>query len=114
MIKIKHNDSPEFIEVTFRRRSEHVVTISADGITPNTSGFITYSTDGSVLGDLSKYNTMYDVGAGFVAYSDDGSVRDAVRDSVEPLPDIGSTTQDDMDAMIIDHELRLTMLELGI
>lgn len=31
-----------------------------------------------------------------------------------PVPELEPTAQDDTDAMLIDHELRLTMLELGI
>lgn len=31
-----------------------------------------------------------------------------------PVPVHGPTAQDDTDAMLVDHELRLTMLELGL
>lgn len=34
------------------------------------------------------------------------------EDALKPVPT--PSPQDDMDAMLIDHELRLTMLELGI
>ena len=33
---------------------------------------------------------------------------------VEPEPEQERTAQDDTDAMLIDHEYRLTMLELGV
>lgn len=32
----------------------------------------------------------------------------------EPEPDPEPTAQDDTDAMLVDHEYRLTMLELGV
>ena len=33
---------------------------------------------------------------------------------VVPEPDPEPTAQDDMDAMLVDHEYRLTLLELGV
>ena len=32
----------------------------------------------------------------------------------EPIPDVEPTAQDDTDAILVDHEYRLTLLELGV
>ena len=36
------------------------------------------------------------------------------RENPEPIIEPKPTAQDDIDAMLVDHELRLTMLELGV
>ena len=54
----------------------------------------------------------------FVNIEVEGNIVTAIAEGVvpepapEPIPE--HTAQDDMDAMLVDHEYRLTMLELGV
>ena len=59
MIKIKINASDEIREVTFSRRSEHVIELGGITDAP-TTGFTTWRMDGVTrLGDFSDYTTVY-------------------------------------------------------
>ena len=59
MIKIKINASDEIREVTFSRRSEHVIELGGITDAP-TTGFTTWRMDGvTQLGDFSDYTTVY-------------------------------------------------------
>ena len=74
MIKIKINASDEIREVTFSRRSEHVIELGGITDAP-TTGFTTWRMDGVTrLGDFSDYTTVYRVLDNAVQLSDDGSV----------------------------------------
>ena len=58
MIKIKINASDEIREVTFSRRSEHVIELGGITDAP-TTGFTTWRMDGVTrLGDFSEYTTV--------------------------------------------------------
>lgn len=81
MIKIKFNDTPEFIDVTFSRPSTHVVSFTGNNLPKNISGFSTYRMDGvTLLGHFPQYTTIYKTvedSEGNVTelqLSDDGSV----------------------------------------
>ena len=81
MIKIKINASDEIREVTFSRRSEHVIELGGITDAP-TTGFTTWRMDGvTQLGDFSDYTTVYRTLDNAVQLSDDGSVY------VEPKPE---------------------------
>ena len=88
MIKIKINASDEIREVTFSRRSEHVIELG--GITDAlTTGFTTWRMDGvTQLGDFSDYTTVYRTLDNAVQLSDDGSVyvEPEVSEPGEPQP----------------------------
>ena len=74
MIKIKINASDEIREVTFSRRSEHVIELGGIADAP-TTGFTTWRMDGvTQLGDFSGYTTVYRTLDNAVQLSDDGSV----------------------------------------
>lgn len=74
MIKIKINASDEIREVTFSRRSEHVIELGGITDAP-TTGFTTWRMDGvTQLGDFSDYTTVYRTLDNAVQLSDDGSV----------------------------------------
>lgn len=74
MIKIKINASDEIREVTFSRRSEHVIELGGITDAP-TTGFTTWRMDGVTrLGDFSDYTTVYRTLDNAVQLSDDGSV----------------------------------------
>ena len=89
MIKIKINASDEIREVTFSRRSEHVIELGGIADAP-TTGFTTWRMDGvTQLGDFSDYTTVYRTLDNAVQLSDDGSVY------VEPeVPEAGRTEAD--------------------
>ena len=88
MIKIKFNNEPDvFRQVSFRRDSQHVVTLSADSVPQHTSGFMTFrDSDCKPLGNFSAYTTIYRVLEGGVQFSDDGSVY-VEPPAPEPIPD---------------------------
>lgn len=88
MIKIKFNNEPEvFRQVSFRRDSMHVVTLSADSVPQNTSGFMTFrDSDCKPLGNFSGYTTIYRALEDGVQFSDDGSVW-VDPPTPEPVPD---------------------------
>ena len=74
MIKIKINASDKIREVTFSRRSEHVIELGGITDAP-TTGFTTWRMDGVTrLGDFSDYTTVYRTLDNAVQLSDDGSV----------------------------------------
>ena len=86
MIKIKINASDEIREVTFSRRSEHVIELGGITDAP-TTGFTTWRMDGvTQLGDFSGYTTVYRILDNAVQLSDDGSVyvEPEVPDTPEP------------------------------
>ena len=88
MIKIKINASDEIREVTFSRRSEHVIELGGITDAP-TTGFTTWRMDGvTQLGDFSKYTTVYRTLDNAVQLSDDGSVyvEPEVPEPGEPKP----------------------------
>lgn len=88
MIKIKFNNEPDiFRDVTFSRDSAHVVTLKADALPQNTSGFMTFrASDCRPLGNFSAYITIFRVLEDGLQFSDDGSVW--VDPPVpEPVPD---------------------------
>lgn len=51
---------------------------------------------------------------------EDGAVRARTQEELQadrealPVPEVTPTAQDDTDAMLVDHEYRLTLLELGV
>ena len=57
--------------------------------------------DGVMLGDMVPWEELPDM-------SEPGAP------NPEPIPDPIPTAQEDNDAMLVDHEYRITMLELGI
>ena len=88
MIKIKINASDEIREVTFSRRSEHVIELGGITDAP-TTGFTTWRMDGvTQLGDFSDYTTVYRTLDNAVQLSDDGSVyvEPEVPEPGEPKP----------------------------
>ena len=88
MIKIKINASDEIREVTFSRRSEHVIELGGIADAP-TTGFTTWRMDGvTQLGDFSGYTTVYRTLDNAVQLSDDGSVyvEPEVPEPGEPQP----------------------------
>ena len=88
MIKIKINASDEIREVTFSRRSEHVIELGGITDAP-TTGFTTWRMDGvTQLGDFSDYTTVYRTLDNAVQLSDDGSVyvEPEVPEPGEPQP----------------------------
>ena len=88
MIKIKINASDEIREVTFSRRSEHVIELGGIADAP-TTGFTTWRMDGVTrLGDFSDYTTVYRTLDNAVQLSDDGSVyvEPEVPEPGEPQP----------------------------
>ena len=88
MIKIKINASDEIREVTFSRRSEHVIELGGITDAP-TTGFTTWRMDGVTrLGDFSDYTTVYRTLDNAVQLSDDGSVyvEPEVPEPGEPKP----------------------------
>ena len=88
MIKIKINASDEIREVTFSRRSEHVIELGGITDAP-TTGFTTWRMDGVTrLGDFSDYTTVYRTLDNAVQLSDDGSVyvEPEVPEPGEPQP----------------------------
>lgn len=72
MIKIKFNDSQDFLEVSFAKNG-NIITLTGD-VPANTSGFTTYRMNEVQLGDFSEYTTVYRELAGGVQFSNDGSV----------------------------------------
>ena len=96
MIKIKINASDEIREVTFSRRSEHVIELGGITDAP-TTGFTTWRMDGVTrLGDFSDYTTVYRTLDNAVQLSDDGSVyvEPEVPEPGEPQADAGGTHQE--------------------
>ena len=88
MIKIKINASDEIREVTFSRRSEHVIELGGIADAP-TTGFTTWRMDGvTQLGDFSDYTTVYRTLDNAVQLSDDGIVyvEPEVPEPGEPKP----------------------------
>ena len=88
MIKIKINASDEIREVTFSRRSEHVIELGGITDAP-TTGFTTWRMDGvTQLGDFSDYTPVYRTLDNAVQLSDDGSVyvEPEVPEPGEPQP----------------------------
>lgn len=83
MIKIKYNNSPVLVECEFARPSNHIVFIIGSSEV-NRSGFIAYDEDGeTVLGDYSKFKTVYRTLSNGVQYSDDGSVYKPTTEDLE-------------------------------
>ena len=107
MIKVKFNNSEDFVEVGFDR-TEHVVTLA--GITKqNTTGFTTWRMDEvTQLGDFSDFTTVYRVLDDAVQYSDDGSVW--VEPDYAPDEEDKPTQEERITAM----EQALTAIEEGI
>lgn len=80
MLKIKFNDSAKMYPCEIEQAG-NVVTLK--GITvKNTSGFISYGSNGRVLRNRSDYSTIYRVLDNAIQYSNDGSVYE------EPTRDI--------------------------
>lgn len=73
MIKIKFNDSDEFIDVTFIKNSDHLITLKGISET-DTRGFTTWRIDGKTqLGNFSDFTTVYRQTEDSVQFSNDGS-----------------------------------------
>lgn len=89
MIRIMFVNKTDYHAVSFTRTSEHVVTLRGDVTllnNPNTTGFYTYKESADVLlGDFTKYTTVYRIAEDFIQYSDDGSVWEAPP---EPARDV--------------------------
>lgn len=89
MIRIMFVNETYYRSVAFTRTNEHVVTLRGDTVllnNPNTAGFYTYKKDADVmLGDFTKYTTVYRIADDFIQYSDDGSKWEAPP---EPTRDI--------------------------
>lgn len=94
MIRIMFVNETDYRDVAFTRTSEHVVTLRGDVLllnNPNTAGFYTYKKSADVLlGDFTKYTTVYRIADDFIQYSDDGSVWEAPP---EPTRDIVISVQ---------------------
>lgn len=84
MIKIKFNDTTKRINAALNN-SGNVITLKGE-IPQDTSGFYAYSQYGALLGNYSKYTTIYRVLTDGVQFSCDGSIW------VEPTRDITITT----------------------
>lgn len=80
MIKIKFNDTTRRINASLNK-SGNVITLNGN-IPLDTSGFIAYSQNGAMLGNYSKYTTIYRQLENGVQFSNDGSIW------VEPTRDI--------------------------
>ena len=65
------------------------------------AGFVTLTVDGNIVTDMDVNQEALD------AYL-------SALPEPEPEPDPEPTAQDDTDAMLVDHEYRLTLLELGV
>ena len=95
MIKIKINASDEIREVTFSRRSEHVIELGGITDAP-TTGFTTWRMDGvTQLGDFSDYTTVYRTLDNAVQLSDDGSVYVEPEVPDTPVPGEPQPTQEE-------------------
>ena len=95
MIKIKINASDEIREVTFSRRSEHVIELGGMTDAP-TTGFTTWRMDGVTrLGDFSDYTTVYRTLDTAVRRSDDGSVYVEPEVPDTPVPGEPQPTQEE-------------------
>lgn len=79
----------DYHDVAFTRTGEHIVTLRGDVSllnNPNTAGFYTYKKSADILlGDFTKYTTVYRIADDFIQYSDDGSKWEAPP---EPTRDI--------------------------
>lgn len=84
MIKIKYNDSDNYIVVNFKRLSDNVVRIKGEGLTSNTSGFKTFSIGLTPYGDFSDYITVYNQFEDEIQYSNDGSVFEEEKEEYNP------------------------------
>lgn len=103
MIKIKINASDEIREVTFSRRSEHVIELGGITDAP-TTGFTTWRMDGVTrLGDFSDYTTVYRTLDNAVQLSDDGSVyvEPEVPEPGEPQP-----TQEEKEKTLMKAQIK--------
>ena len=103
MIKIKINASDEIREVTFSRRSEHVIELGGITDAP-TTGFTTWRMDGvTQLGDFSDYTTVYRTLDNAVQLSDDGSVyvEPEVPEPGEPQP-----TQEEKEKTLMKAQIK--------
>lgn len=100
MIKIKINASDEIREVTFSRRSEHVIELGGITDAP-TTGFTTWRMDGvTQLGDFSGYTTIYRVLDNAVQLSNDGSVY------VEPKPGEPKPTEEEKEKTLMKAQIK--------
>lgn len=100
MIIVKYNDSETFNEVSFKRISEHVVSIKGSQ-ERGSNGFTTYTAAGVPLGDFSGYKTVYaEPTEDEVQYSNDGSVKPE-EPAVEPVVP-KEPTADEIKQMLID------------
>lgn len=98
MIKIKYLNSQNFIEVEFEVISDHVCYIIGNN-KPNSSGFLAYDEDGTLLGDWSDYRTVYRVLDDGIQYSNDGSIY------VEPTKNVTVTISFDKGISTIPEAL---------
>lgn len=92
--------------------NERILSVTSEKFAPNTEEFIDTLPDGSIK--KYKYVLVDEFPKGNVyeyRYVDGEFIHDPiVIADVKKVP----TAQDDIDAMLVDHEYRLTMLELGI
>lgn len=88
MIKIKFNDSTEFIEnVYYQQTGDYVCKIIGKNVPQNTSGFHTYLPNGEHLGNRSLYTTVYKVDEDGVWFSSDYSVYKEPEPVEEIIPE---------------------------
>lgn len=90
MIRVKFTNETHYRNVAFTRVTDHIVTLKGDAHilnTLNTAGFYTYrASEDVLLGDFTKYTTVYRVTDEYIQYSDDGS-----KWEVPPEPTHGVT-----------------------
>lgn len=106
MIKIKINASDEIREVTFSRRSEHVIELGGITDAP-TTGFTTWRMDGVTrLGDFSDYTTVYRTLDNAVQLSDDGSVYVEPEVPDTPVPGETQPTVEEKEKTLIKAQIQ--------
>lgn len=106
MIKIKINASDEIREVTFSRRSEHVIELGGITDAP-TTGFTTWRMDGVTrLGDFSDYTTVYRTLDNAVQLSDDGSVYVEPEVPDTPVPGETQPTAEEKEKTLIKAQIQ--------
>ena len=103
MIKIKINASDEIREVTFSRRSEHVIELGGITAAPAT-GFTTWRMDG--VTQLSDYTTVYRTLDNAVQLSDDGSVYVEPEVPDTPVPGETQPTAEEKEKTLIKAQIQ--------
>jgi len=83
MIKIKFNNTEQFIDVAFSRLNNNIVELLGD-VPAATTGFTTWRLNGKrQLGDFSDFTTIYKVLDDGIQFSNDGSVFEETPIDVE-------------------------------